>query len=164
MSKYILHKKADSDDTEILTELRIAMLCETKECGNMSNRLKAEIYDNTKKYIENGFKDGSFVAWVTIDTHSKIIATSGLTFYTLLPNVWCPNGKTAYIGNLYTLPEYRRRGIATHLFALNIEEAKQNDCQRILLNATDMGKSIYEKFGFENSDTAMAYFPFRKNL
>ena len=159
MSNYILYRKADSDDVEILSELRLEMLCENKDYGG---RLKAELYENTKQYIENGFKDGSFVSWVAMNTHSKIIATSGLTFYTLPPNDWCPNGKTACIGNLYTLPDFRRKGIARHLIALNIEEAKKNGCQRILLNATDTSKSLYENFGFETSDTAMAYFPFGK--
>jgi len=162
MANYILYKKADFDDIAILAELRVAMLCENKEYANMPDRLKAELHDGIKQYIENGFKDGSFIAWVAIDTHSKILAASGLTLYALTPDFWCPNGKTAYIGNLYTLPEFRQKGIAKHLFALNIEEAKKNDCQRILLDATDMGKPIYEKYGFEKSDTAMAYYPFRK--
>ena len=123
MANYILYRKADSDDVETLAELRVDMLCENKEFGS---RLKAELFQNTKHYMENSFKDGSFIAWIAITTRNKIIATSGLTFYTLPPNDWCPNGKTAYISNLYTLPEFRKKGIATHLFALNIEEAKKN--------------------------------------
>ncbi|MCL2774373.1 MAG: GNAT family N-acetyltransferase [Oscillospiraceae bacterium] len=161
MANYILYKKADFDDITVLAELRVAMLCETKENGVISDRLKTEIFDSTKQYIENGFKDGSFIAWSAIDSHSKILATSGLTLYAIPPNGWCPNGKTAYIGNLYTLPEFRKKGIGTHLFGLNMEEAKKNDCQRILLDATDAGKPIYEKYGFEKSDTTMAYYPFR---
>jgi len=162
MSNYILYRKADLEDVETLAEMRVEMICENKE---YDNRLKSELYENTKQYIENGLKDGSFVAWAAMNTHSKIVAASGLTFYTLPPNDWCPNGKTAYIGNVYTLPEYRRKGIAKHLIALDIEEAKKNGCQRILLDAmhSNADKSIYEKFGFESSETAMAYFPFGKH-
>lgn len=163
MSNYILYRKADSDDIEILAELRVEMLCENKDYEtNYEKRLKAELYKNTKQYIKNGFEDGSFISWAAMNTHSKIVAISGLTLYTLPPNEWCPNGRTAYISSLYTLPEYRGKGIARHLIAINIEEAKKNDCQRILLNTTDMGKSLYEQFGFEMSETAMAYFPFGK--
>ena len=175
MSNYILYRKADLSDIEALAELRVEMLCENKD---YSKDFKTDLYINTTQYMENGFYDSSFISWVAMNTHSKIIATSGLTFYDLPPNDWCPNGKTAYLSSLYTLPEFRRKGIAKHLIALNIEEAKKNDCQRILLNTADISdttdtadpttasaviESLYKKFGFETSESAMAYFPFGKH-
>lgn len=149
-------RKAVLSDAEALSRLRADMI---REENNYSEAFLGMIYNNTKKYIENGLPDRSYTAWVADDS-GNIIAMGGVTYYTLPPNDWCPTGKTAYIGNVYTLPAFRRQGIATRLLSLLIEEAKENMCQRILLNASDMGRPLYEKFGFAGSPAAMAMYPF----
>lgn len=149
-------RKATPSDVEALSRLRADMI---REEDDYSEAFLGMIYSNTKHYIENGMADKSYSAWVA-DDNGNIAAMGGVTFYTLPPNDWCPTGKTAYIGNVYTLPAFRRQGIASRLFALLIEEAKNNLCQRILLNASDMGRPLYEKFGFAGSPTAMAMYPF----
>ena len=52
---------------------------------------------------------------------------------------------------MYTKLEYRKRGIANTLFSKMIDEAKCRGCTQILLNATDAGRPIYEKFGFTDT-------------
>jgi GNAT superfamily N-acetyltransferase len=149
-------RKAILSDAEALSRLRADMI---REEDNYSKAYLDMIYSNTKHYIENGLADRSYTAWVAEDS-GNIIAMGGVTYYTLPPNDWCLSGKTAYIGNVYTLPAFRRQGIATRLLALLIDEAKDNLCQRILLNASDMGRPLYKKFGFSGSPTAMAMYPF----
>jgi GNAT superfamily N-acetyltransferase len=150
------YRKANVYDAGVLAELRLAMLCEN---ANYSDKYKAYILDNTKQYITDEMKDGSFVCWVAIHDNS-IIAMGGVTFFCLPPNDWCPTGKTAYIGNMYTIPVFRRQGVAHHLIELIFGEAKERGCERILLNATDIGRHLYEKFGFETWESAMALYPF----
>ncbi len=150
------YRKADSDDIDILTQMRVLMICDGT---NLTEEYKERLRNNTKQYMMSGFKDKSVAAWVA-ELNGEIIAMSVLTLYVLPPNDWCPDGKTAYIGNLYTLPDFRRQGIATKLFSLTVEEAKRIGCERIQLHATDMGRPIYEKYGFEDSMASMAYYPF----
>lgn len=54
----------------------------------------------------------------------------------------------AWIGMVLTLPEHRRKGLAAKLMehALRHVEAKHVRC--IKLDATDMGRPLYERFGF----------------
>ena len=150
------YRKANINDIDILTRMRISMLCEETD---FTDEFKEILRMNTEKYIAQGLQDTSFIAWVAV-SGEEIIAMSGLTIYTLPPNDWCPTGKTAYIGNMYTLPDFRKQGIASKLFSIIIEEVKGMGCERIILNATDSGRPIYEKFGFENYASAMAYYPF----
>lgn len=65
-----------------------------------------------------------------------------------MPTFYNPTGKKAYIMNMYTKPEYRRRGIAFHTLDLLVAEAKSRGITAISLEATDMGKPLYEKLGF----------------
>lgn len=153
----IEYRKAGYSDIEFLTQMRISMLCDG---SNFSEEFKDLIQRNTTEFISSGFQDNSFIAWIAVKD-SRIIAMSGINFFTLPPNDWCPEGKTAYIGNMYTLSDYRKRGIAAHLLSLVIEEAKSRNCERILLNATDMGRPLYELQGFETAPTAMAFYPFK---
>ena len=81
----------------------------------------------------------------------------GISFFNLPPNDWCPDGKTAYIGNMFTLTDYRKQGIATKILSLLVEEAETLGCERILLNPTDMGKPVYGKYGFELANKNKLY-------
>ena len=135
------------------------MLCEGADPAKEQIETIAE---HTRQYITRSFKDGGFITFVAL-FDEMIIGMCGLSLFMLPPNDWCPSGKTGYIGNLYTLPAYRGSGIGTKLFSLTLDEAVRRDCGRILLHATEMGRPIYEKFGFSPSDTAMAFFPNRWN-
>ena len=58
------------------------------------------------------------------------------------------SGKKAYIMNMYTNPAYRRRGIAAKTLDMLVKDAKNKGIKFISLEATDMGKPLYEKYGF----------------
>lgn len=152
----IEYRKASFDDIHLLAELRVAMLCEETE---YSEDFRKVLRDNTMEYIHHGLGSNDYLSWVAVQ-EGVIIAMGGINFFALPPNDWCPSGKTAYLGNMYTLPAFRRQGIAAHLLALLIDEAKDRQCERILLNTTDMGRPLYKKLGFADSPTAMALFPF----
>jgi predicted acetyltransferase len=67
------------------------------------------------------------------------------------------SGKVAYIGNMFTYPDYRKQGIATKLFSLSMDSAKEAGCKEVFLDATEMGRPIYAKYGFKKNDDAMSY-------
>jgi GNAT superfamily N-acetyltransferase len=153
----IEYRKATLLDVPALTQLRVAMLCDG---ADYDNAFREKLHDNTLQYIRHGFTDKTYVAWVAAD-NGAIVAMGGISYYLLPPNDWCPEGKTAHIGSMYTLPGFRRQGIASRILCLLVEEAKRNGCERIQLNASEMGRPIYEDYGFEISEGAMAYYPDR---
>lgn len=51
--------------------------------------------------------------------------------------------------NMYTVPQQRRRGVATGMLAFVLAYAQRNALGRIMLNASPMGKPLYEGFGFQ---------------
>ena len=106
-------------------------------------------------YFARAITDGSFVAWVA-ETDGEIIATGGLCFYALPPTFSEPAGQAAYITNMYTRNEYRRRGIATALLHMAIGEAKARGYAAVRLHASKDGKPIYQKAGFVDSYGYMA--------
>ncbi len=150
------YRKATLQDLNSLVHLRADML---REEENYPEEFLDLLVRNTKQYTETGMADGSYSAWLA-EEDGAIVAMGGTTYFTLPPNDWCPNGKTAYIGSVYTRPAYRKQGIATQLMSMLIIEAKEQKCQRILLNASDAGKPLYKKLGFADFPAAMALYPF----
>jgi GNAT superfamily N-acetyltransferase len=148
-------RKANINDSELLAKTRINFLCETNRILNNENI--SQLYENNKLYFNKHLKDNSFAAFIAFEDEA-LIATSGVCFYEVPPNPGAPNGKVAYIQNMYTIPQYRKQGFASKLFTLVVEEAKQRSCTKITLNATDMGKPLYLKFGFKEVTGDMSFY------
>ncbi len=149
------YRKATINDCSLLAKIRVDFLVEANDVKDQDE--KDLLHINNEKFLRDSLTDGSFAAWLAIED-GEIIATSGVSFYNLPPNKKCPTGKVAYIGNMFTYPQYRNKGIASKLFNLVVEECKNHGCEKILLNATDMGKPIYEKFGFKDVSNDMVYY------
>lgn len=143
---------ATINDVPILIKLRRQQLTEEKNSQNSNDEI------NIDKQLENYFcsqiSEGAFISWV-MENEDEIIATSGVCFYLLPPNYSNPTGRTAYITNMYTKPEYRRKGIAAELLNMVISEAKSRGYKVIRLHASEYGKSLYLKAGFLDTEGYM---------
>jgi GNAT superfamily N-acetyltransferase len=150
----IEYRKATIDDIEELLQVRIDFLYDTKDIT--TDEEERIIRDAYADYLGEVLTNGSFVQWLAIE-NGKIIATSSVSFNRLPPRKLLPSGNTAYIANMYTSPAYRSQGIASGLLALSVEEAKINACDYVSLHATNMGRPVYEKFGFTDTKDEMIY-------
>lgn len=148
----IEYRRAELIDINELVKLRISFL---QEIGNIvpsagDNEMANSLYE----YLKDKLSKDEFVAWLAME-EGKIVATSGLCFYNLPPSYKNPTGKVAYIMNMYTLPNYRNKGIAKILFNKTVEEAKLKGYKYISLHATEKGRPLYLKFGFKDLNTEM---------
>ena len=151
----ITYRLAGVADLELLTQTRLEFL---EEGGSgLNDSQKAEMYAQNRAYFDETLRDGSFAAYLAFDGE-QLAATSGISFYSTPPNTKNTTGKTAYIANMFTKPEYRGRGIATRLFDMAVKEARRRGCGKVALSATDMGRPIYNKYGFFTPKGAMEYF------
>ena len=138
-------KRADLSDLEALVSSRIKVLI-------AANRLSEDtdmslIEQQSRDYYKQSLADGSHTAYLVYDG-DDIIAAGGISYYRVMPTCDVPTGKKAYIMNMYTDPAYRRQGIAMKTLALLIEDAKAKGISFISLEATDMGRPLYERYGF----------------
>lgn len=108
-----------------------------------------------QKYFDISLKNGSLILWIA-EENETIIATSGICFYQLPPSYSNPTGKNAYLTNMFTINEYRCKGIASDLLKLVVEEARKQGYKVVRLHSSKQGKSIYERFGFKDSEGYMA--------
>ena len=66
-------------------------------------------------------------------------------------------GATGWIGALGVLPRSRRHGVGELLTRAAIEWLQSRGAQTVLLYATDMGRPLYERLGFEFEATVTAW-------
>jgi predicted N-acetyltransferase YhbS len=59
------------------------------------------------------------------------------------------NGSVGWIGTIFVEPAWRRRGVGMALTQATIETAESGGCRTLLLVATEAGRPLYEKIGFE---------------
>jgi len=59
-------------------------------------------------------------------------------------------GKTGTVLNVYTKPEYRKKGYAKQLMNALLEDAKEKGLSVVELKATEDGYHLYKSVGFED--------------
>lgn len=151
----IEYRKAGQQDIEALVTIRVAFLGEVN--GAEFERMKDRLFEENRRYFQQAIAEDTFIVWMALDG-GEIIATTGLTLYEVPPTFSCANGKIGYISNVYTLPRHRGQGIASTLMEKLMAEAKTRGCTKVVLNATNMGRPVYEKIGFTDAENEMVYF------
>ncbi len=146
----LIYHLAGPGDVDVLVSLRLTFLKEVSPLPEQVPTVRAALHD----YFATHLAAGDFFAYIA-ESEGRVIATSGMVIHHHPPALRNPNGRVAYIMNMYTLPELRRRGIATALLQKLVELARQKECHRVQLHALAQGKSIYEKAGFVRAKTAM---------
>ena len=139
------YKKATIDDIEELVRTRIIVL---RAANKLSDDVDMSVVEKESyTYYKRALEAGEHIAYLVYD-NGTFIGAGGVSFYQVMPTYHNPRGKKAYIMNMYTSPEYRRQGIAFHTLDLLVKDAKEQGVSQIALEATDMGRPLYEEYGF----------------
>lgn len=80
------------------------------------------------------------------ETHPFVAEADGRIVGTGVLSV---NGSVGWIGTIWVEPAWRRRGVGMALTHATIDAAESAGCRTLLLVATDAGRPLYEKIGFE---------------
>lgn len=137
-------RQATADDIEILTDLRVAFFV---DMGDVTYEQSASFREATCRYLSHALPQGKFLAWIA-EEDGQVVATSGLVFFEQAPTPDNLTGVEGYILNMYTLPQWRGRGIARTLLQEIITHAQAINVQQFGLDATAQGRPLYEKMGF----------------
>ena len=141
----LIYKRAELEDIDILTKTRIEVLRAANQLSDDTDM--SEVERESYNYYQKALCDGSHIAYLVFD-EERFVGAGGVSFFQVMPTYHNPSGNKAYIMNMYTNPEYRRKGIAIKTLDMLIKDAKNKGVTSISLEATDMGRPLYEKYGF----------------
>lgn len=140
-----VYKKATIKDIDVLTRTRIIVLHAANNLSADTNM--SEVQKQSYEYYLKTLKNNTHIAYLVFNENS-IVGSGGISFFQVMPTYYNPSGYKAYIMNMYTHPDYRHRGIAYKMLDILINEAKIKGINAISLEATKMGRPVYEKYGF----------------
>jgi len=145
----IEYKIATNDDIELLMSSRLEML-------RVVNGLSEDyVYsDEIVRESRDYFLNGDHLTVLAIDG-GEVIGCASMSFMWIMPRFSHPTGRRAHLMNVYTRNEYRRQGIARKMVEMLIDETWKRGATEISLDATVMGRPLYESLGFKNSTECM---------
>lgn len=146
------YKKVTIADIDELVKTRIIVL---RAANKLSNDVDMSVVEKQSyAYYMSALETGEHIAYLVYD-NGAFIGAGGVSFYQVMPTYHNPTGKKAYIMNMYTAPDYRRQGIAIYTLDLLVNDARKQGVSQIALEATDMGRPLYEKYGFVKMEDEM---------
>ena len=140
---------ANLDDIPQLIQLRKQQLIDEGIAPNI------EIDSELHAFFRHELSTGGLVELLAIQ-NGEIIATGAVCFYQYPPTYTNQSGKIAYVTNMYTAPAFRGRGLASKILGMLKEEIKARNVSVVRLYASDLGRPVYQKSGFEPEQAWMS--------
>jgi GNAT superfamily N-acetyltransferase len=148
------YRLATIEDLESLVALRAAFLVESAGAEPTDPRILEALVEALRRYFASALPTGEFMGYLAI-VEGRVVGTSGMVIHRRPPGPSNLTGCEAYVMNMYTLPAWRGRGIATALVRKLIDLAAKKGCKRLSLHATPLGRPIYAKAGFVPAESEM---------
>ncbi len=145
----ITYRNATIIDLDFLVESRLDFIHISSVDENYE-LIKRNLY----LYFENSL-EAKQCDIVLAESNSSVIGTGIIFYYNSVPSFFNPWGKNAYITSMFVKEEYRRRGIASTILDELIKIAQHKEYHIIILQESDMGRPLYEKFGFHEGKKGM---------
>ena len=102
-------------------------------------------------WLAAALSDGSYRGWLA-EHAGTVVAGGGFLVYPWPAGPKDPHNRRVTIFNVYTEPEYRKRGLARQLMLLMMEWLKGDGFQSVVLHASDAGRPLYEALGFSSTN------------
>jgi GNAT superfamily N-acetyltransferase len=107
---------------------------------------------NFSEWVREKLARDEYHGWFLTDAANSIIAGAGVWIYEWVPGPTDASTRRAVIYNVYTEPEYRRRGLARILMNKALKWCRTQGIRTVTLHASDKGRKLYELLGFEQTD------------
>ena len=100
-------------------------------------------------WLARALADGSYHHWLALDASSRVAGGGGVLLSPWPANPIDPCTERAVILNVYTEPEFRKRGIASRIMHTILAWVKEQGFRSVNLHASNQGRPLYEQLGFE---------------
>jgi len=151
MTESIQIRLAKPDDADVIGYHRARMF---QEMGQMPDHLYKSFERRSQERVRELLISKEYVGWLATGPGAagKIDGGAGVQLRRVLPHPAGDHafaeGRQAVIINVFTEPEWRRKGIAKLLLKRIIEWSQEQEIDRLVLHASEYGRALYEQLGF----------------
>jgi GNAT superfamily N-acetyltransferase len=146
---------ATAADIELISWHRSRMF---QDMGELPPALFESFRLQSRDKLRSMSERENYFGWLASpeNERERIVAGAGVQLREVPPHPEInPNGKIdivsgrqAIIQNVYTEPEWRRRGLAALLIERIIDWTQEKGIDSLVLHASDEGRALYERLGF----------------
>lgn len=139
---------ADKQDIAVLARFRVDLETEDWKDGYVGK--DEDLEKATYQYLEKHLNDDCYI-WVWDEPDVGVVAVCTMLLFTHLPDCDDLISKRGFLCNIYTKPEYRKRGIQKQLIEKCLNYTKKLGVKKFTLNANphnEKALALYKKFGF----------------
>ncbi len=149
-------RNAGIEDLELLVRLRLDYLSESRALDETET---AHLSEKLRGYFARQLTCGGFAAILALEGDTAL-STAFLSVAERPPRTAAGTCLVGTVYNVYTNPEYRRRGLATQVMRALIEAASSLGAASLDMPVSPDGRLLYEQLGFQISK----YTPMRMNM
>lgn len=146
--------KLDEKAVDMFWDCRVQLFNELGEIDSETDTSELELA--TKQYYLTHINN-DLISWGAVH-ESKVVAIGSLCLFKRIPYKENISGTEGYILNIYTLPEFRKQGLAKRIIEEIKKYAIENHIKRIWLNSSDQGKRLYSELGFVARNNEIEFF------
>jgi GNAT superfamily N-acetyltransferase len=142
-------------DLELISWHRARMF---QDMGELPPELFESFRGQSLETLQSMFERGEYVGWLASleNEPEQIVAGAGVQLREVPPHpqtnsngkIDIVSGRQAIIQNVFTEPEWRRRGLAALLIERIIDWTRKKGIDSVVLHASDVGRALYERLGF----------------
>jgi GNAT superfamily N-acetyltransferase len=137
------------DLEEILNHRRLMFY----DMGRRDETMLDALVRSSRPPMQRYLIEHSYCGWFAIAPDGRVAAGAGLLITPLVSGPLSPDQiNRAYLLNVYTYPEFRKRGLARMLTKRAIDWCRDHQFKVLWLHASDDGRPLYESLGFEPSN------------
>lgn len=149
-------RQARAEDIPALVELRMELFCELGELADP--QADPVLWQATCAYFRAAEAEGDARSWV-MEADGELVACGTLALFVRPPYPGNLSGREAYLLNMYTLPAWRKRGMASALLGAMAAHAREQQLGKLWLHASDEGRPLYERMGFVTNPSYLEWQP-----
>jgi GNAT superfamily N-acetyltransferase len=138
-------RRASTADLETLVAHRRAMF---RDMGYNDDVALDSMSAKFRVWLLQHMNAGDYHAWLASAADDSIAAGAGLWLMDWPPHMIGQGSRRGNILNVYTVENFRRRGLARQLMQAVLSWCGENSIDTIILHASSSGRSLYESMGF----------------
>ncbi|MCU1233598.1 MAG: GCN5-related N-acetyltransferase [Candidatus Solibacter sp.] len=117
----------------------------------------------TAAYLRDAMPSGKYRGWLAETSAGDVVSGVGVAIYDWPGSPDDPAQRRGIVINVYTEPEFRRRGIARRLMDTLVEWCRAEGFGSVALHASKDGRPLYEAMGFQPTNEMRLKFVQRIN-
>lgn len=145
----ITYHKASLEDLQTLVEMRIAFALELN--GLQPESKVVALRNQLNIYFTDAIQHETCIFYVA-EAKGTVVGIGGMMLRETPGGFKNISGKWGYLMNMYTIPDFRRRGICATILNLLLEKASSYGITAFELHATIEGEYVYKQNGFKMHD------------